>query len=148
MCLREEENGTNWSQCCICVCEACLLHNLISYSYNSHSHAVISPGYHINKYVYCRGSQSQSQYISIYMNLRILTKDGYCSLARLVWWWLFLIITNFSMIYCRSAKEERPAWEEHPECGAWPVIWEDKIRKSWHHITGWLDIITRDSTSS
>ena len=21
MCLREEENGTNWCQCCICVCE-------------------------------------------------------------------------------------------------------------------------------
>ena len=52
MCLREEENGTNWCQCCICVCEACLLHNLISHSYNSQSHAVISPGWHINKYIY------------------------------------------------------------------------------------------------
>ena len=29
-----------------------------------------------------------------------------------------------------SQEEERAAWEEHPECVAWPVIWEDKIRKS------------------
>ena len=113
MCLREEENGTNWSQCCICVCEACLLHNLISYSYNSHSHAVISPGYHINKYI---GSQYQYIYYKYFYSLGAV----------------LIISDNYKVLYdlLQVSREERAAWEEHPECGAWPVIWEDKIRKS------------------
>ena len=151
MCLREEENGTNWSQCCISVCEACLLHNLISHSYNSHSRAVISPGYPINKcrititLIYSRilchkniakGTQCLPAPVSLWKLSLELWLYG---IRELVWARLVLVVisANYKVLHdlLQVSQEERAAWEEHPECGAWPVIWEDKIRKSWHHWT-------------
>ena len=43
-----------------------------------------------------------------------------------------VISANYKLVHdlLQVSQEERAAWEEHPECGAWPVICEEEIRKS------------------